>query len=112
MKGLRYLSDSELDFISGKFFDVMLPREWRYLEKYFQSDVQRQFLKYYYVFRNSKNFVDHTGFHCTRRWLRLLRRKIEILMKEHAEAKANFDLEKLALIESGKFKFKYRNFAS
>lgn len=106
------MSDSELDFISGKFFDVELPRDWRYLEKYFQSDVQRQFLKYYYVFGNSKNFVDHTGCHCTVRWLRCLRRKIEILMKEHAEAKNNFDLERLAIIETGKLKFRYRNFPS
>ena len=100
--------DSELDFISGKFFDIEMPRDWKYLNHYFLQKVQRQFLRYYYVFGNVSHFADHTGHVVTKRWLRLLELRFKDITSKHKQAKESFNLEKLAEIESGNCKIKKR----
>lgn len=95
---------SELDFLSGKFFDVELPKPLRYLNKYFKTDLEKQFLRYHYVFGNCDNFIDHTGYYCTKRWLIRLEKRYSIITEMHRKAKAEFDLEMVTLLESGKFK--------
>jgi len=97
---------SELDFLSGRFFDMDLPREMKYLEKYFYLDVQRAFLSYYYIFESTTHFTDHTGHVCSRRHLRTMKEKYKKIRIAHKEAKSNFDIEKVAYIESGKYKWR------
>ena len=97
---------SELDFLAGNYFQVDLPREMRYLEKYFYLDVQSAFLYYYYTFGSTTHFVDHTGHVCSRRHLRTMKVKYKKIVAAHQEAKKNFDIEKVALIEGGKYKWR------
>ena len=94
----------DLQFIAGKFFDIDLPNEKRYLLKYFTNDLQKHFVSYFLVFRDYDNFVDHTGYYCSNRWLEILKTKLETLERLKIEARQSIDLEKLALIESGNYK--------
>jgi hypothetical protein len=81
-----------------------LPKEKNYLFKYFRKDVQQYFLKYFFVFNNFDNFVDHTGLYCQVRWLKILHKKLVNIELLHKKAKENMDLELLSKIESGKYK--------
>jgi len=97
----------DLDFISGTFFDYDVPKEKRYVLKYFKTDLQRAFIRYYMVFGNHVNFVDHTGYYCTRRMLFIYQARYHLLVKTYEEAKAALTedgMELLLLIESGKFR--------
>ncbi len=96
--------NTELAFISGAIFDIELPKEMRYLYKYFKTDIQRQFLRYYYVYGNWTHFLDHTGLYCKVRWLYGLETRLKFIQNMHRKAKADFDLGTIALLESGKFK--------
>lgn len=97
----------DLDFIAGDFFDLEIPKQQLYLLKYFKTDLQQAFLRYYMVFGNVRNFVDHTGYHCSERMLFILQRKYKNLVKAHAKAKSELteeSLETLQIIESGRYK--------
>lgn len=93
-------------FISGDFFEVVLPKDRAYLQRYFVTEVQRAFLRYMHVFGNWKNFIEHTGHYCSKRSLQVLHLKLRKLEEAHKAAKASMDFDTLELIESGK----YRNF--
>jgi hypothetical protein len=100
------VSKKDLDFLSREFETLEIPKEKKYLLKYFRKDVQQAFLKYFFIFGSFDNFVDHTGLYCQPRWLKILHQKLIDLESIHSSAKQNMDLELLAKIESGKFKFK------
>jgi hypothetical protein len=93
-------------FISGEYFEVSLPKERAYLQRYFATDVQRAFLKYMHVFGDWKLFIEHTGHYCSKRTLQLLDQKLRKLEEAHKVAKGSMDFDTLELIESGR----YRNF--
>lgn len=97
----------DLLFISGNFFDINIPKDKKYLKKYFRTSIEKQFLRYYIVFNTRQRFLEHTGCFVKKRWLQVLEKRFKDLTIEHQNAKLNFDLEKLELIESGKF-FKKR----
>ena len=103
MKGCQ-LSDNDLKLISGEFFDLDLPKEKQYLFKYFPTEIQKQFLRYYYVFGEIDGFMDHTGWFCTKRWLRELTARYNKLVSVFDTAKQNADFTTIAEIQSGKFK--------
>jgi hypothetical protein len=95
----------DLDFISGKFFGYDVPKNKRYLLKYFTTDLQIAFLRYYLVFGNAANFVDHTGYYCNKWLVPKLAKRYRTLVEAHKAAKADFTeegLETLAAIEDGK----------
>lgn len=95
-----------MDFISGRFFEFEIPKEKSYLLKYFKTEMQRMFLKYYMVFGNCRNFVDHTGYYCSNGVLYKLEQRYQKLIKIYEEAKWSFTEEGMELIqtiESGKF---------
>jgi len=94
----------DLKLISGEFFDLTLPKEKLYLLKYFDTEVQLQFLYYYHIFRSTDRFIQHTGHLVSKRWLNDLKNKYEKLVETHDNAKSNLDLDILAEITSGKFK--------
>lgn len=98
-------SVNEILFIGGDFFDCDLPKDKAYLVKYFHSDLEKQFLRYYYCFEEFDHFTDHTGYRCQKRWLKLLLARLKKITTVHAKAKSEMDLELLALIESGAYKF-------
>ena len=97
----------DLEFLSGQFFDYEIPKEKRYLLKYFKTDLQLAFLRYYLVFDNAAHFVEHTGYYCTDRLLWKLKARCRRLMRIYEEAKVALTEEGMAIveqIESGKFK--------
>lgn len=97
----------DLDFLGRKFDSVELPKEKKYLLKYFDTDLQRAFLRYIHVFGSYHNFVDHTGLACQERWLIILSHKLHVLESIHKEARANKDMTMLALIESGRYRINH-----
>lgn len=98
--------NSDLDFISRKFSNWELPRDKKYLSKYFTSESQQEFLRYYLLFGNFDHFVDHTGYLCTKKWLNELVGRIKEVEAVRNKAKQDFDLEYLAKIENGEYKYK------
>jgi len=96
----------EIIFLGGMFFDFPIPKERQFLLKYFKSPLRTQFVKYYLCFGEIDNFVDHTGFYCERRWLEVLKKKMDKMIVTYEYFKKNFELDKLAEIESGAYKFK------
>jgi len=91
-------------FISGRFFYYNIPKEQKYLLKYFKNDLQKQFLRYVLCYRSVERFTDHTGYYCNPRWLAYLKLKLEKLETAYDTAKKNFDLETVAKIEKGKYR--------
>lgn len=95
----------EAIFLAGLFFDFDVPREKLFLFKYFRSPLERQFVKYYLCFGEIENFVDHTGFFCQKRWVRLLKKRMDKILSTREDFKNNFQLDKLKEIEKGRYKF-------
>ena len=101
----------DLDFVSGRFFDYDVPKEKRYLLKYFKSDLQRAFLKYFMVFGDHRNFTDHTGHYCNPRFVLHMEEKFHKLVDVYDKAKRALTEEGMAtvhLIESGKFRLTWK----
>ena len=94
----------DLVFISGDFFETEIHKDNRYLLKYFRTQIQRAFLKYYLVFENVSNFTNHTGIYCVKGYLIKLEYKLKRIREAHKQAKANMDFDILWKIEKGKFK--------
>jgi hypothetical protein len=91
----------DLKFVSGEFFNLVLPKEKRYFLKYFTKD-QLIFLYYYDTFRSIDRFTNHTGVVFSRRWLRILKNRYKQLEQEYQQAKEIGDFSKIAEIQSGK----------
>lgn len=89
----------ELKLISGEFFDFEIPREKKYLLKYFSTDLETAFVKYYMCFGEFEYFTEHTGFFCQRRWLLLLHNRFEKIAALHQKCKIEMDLEGLEELE-------------
>jgi hypothetical protein len=94
----------DIDFISGKFFDFDPPPEKQFLFKYFKTDIEQCFIKYYYCFGNYDNFIDHTGLFCQKRWLRMLKKRMDTILFIRDKAKKDMDFDTVFMIESGKYK--------
>jgi hypothetical protein len=97
------MSERDKKLIAREFEYIKLPKDKRYLFKYFQTPLQKAFVKYMFVFNDYKNFSDHTGHYCQEKWLRILTKRLRELEKAKVDARANMDLELLAIIESGKY---------
>lgn len=100
----------DLEFISGNFFEFEIPKDKRYLLKYFKGKLQVAFLRYYMVFESRKNFTDHTGYRCAESLQKKLEKRYLNLVELYDKSKASFTeegLQTIQLIESGKFKFTY-----
>ncbi len=100
-----YASKYELEFLSGNFFSCDLPESKRYLFKYFRTAIQKQFLRYFFVFGDSELFMQHSGFHCDDSYLEKMRKKYLKIERIYDEAFKKMDMMKLGQIKSGKLKF-------
>lgn len=96
----------ELDFLSGRFFEYEIPKSKEFLLKYFKKPMEREFVRYYLCFGTTANFADNAGVRCSRAKARLLKKRLETLVKVHKEAKDNIELELLTQIEMGKYKIR------
>ncbi len=96
----------DLELIAGTFLDYEIPKEKRYLLKYFKTDLQLAFLRYYMVFGEHRNFVDHTGYYATRRMLWMLQARYHALVNAYESAKNSLTeqgMETVLAIENGTF---------
>ena len=74
--------------------------------KYFKTELQLSFLRYYLIFGKYRNFKDHTGHHCNPRMLLRLKNKLELLEAAYREAKVFLTedgMRTIQLIEMGQF---------
>jgi hypothetical protein len=94
----------EAVFLAGLFFDYEIPRDKQFLLKYFRTPLERQFVRYYMCFGEIDNFVDHTGYFCQKRWVRILKKRMDKLLNVQETYKNNFELDKLKELESGRYK--------
>lgn len=94
----------DLDLIAGEFLAGDLPVSKKYLDEYFRGVAQQAFVKYYLTFSSHQHFSLHSGIVVTTRWLQRLEKRFKILETALQEARSAVDLEKLADIQSGKFK--------
>lgn len=100
------VNKKDLFFISREFENFDIPKDKLYLLKYFRNALQVAFLKYYFVFDNFDNFVDHTGFYCENRWLKILENRLFKLEEVYKTSKKNFDFETVLDLEKGRYKLK------
>lgn len=96
--------DKDMRLVSGCFFEDDIDKNNSWLLKYFKSDIQLRFLKYYLTFGGYYYFRRHTGIFCSTRYLESLKKRLSFLLNMHKEAKSNFDLDLLAKVEMGKIK--------
>jgi hypothetical protein len=85
-----------------RYLFLEIPKEKRFLLRYFKGKIQRYFLRYFIFFGDYKNFVDHTGLCCSVRWLKNLEKKYNDLMYLQSVCKSNMHLELLSDLEAGK----------
>jgi hypothetical protein len=98
---------TDLNLISGEFFEYEIPKEKRFLLKYFKTDLQMAFLRYYMLYETPMNFVDHTGHYCSKRMLFIFAARYKHLIKLYEQAKSDLSEESMHLIyllESGQYK--------
>jgi hypothetical protein len=96
-------SDPELEFISGRLFDINLSVEYQYLYKYFTTARQRMFVKYFLTLQSYSKFSEHTGYSCSLARLKKLRERFLALEKAYQEAKEKDDSHTLSLLKSGQY---------
>ena len=97
----------DLKFLAGVFFEEELPKDRQFLFRYFKSKLEKQFLRYYYCFGEYRHFIDHTGYYCQTRWLRILEKRLKRLEGAFIKAKQeafNSDSLTLGQIQRGKYK--------
>jgi hypothetical protein len=93
-------------FVYGRFDDLDISKEQKWLWYYFTEPLQRQFVTYYLTFNNKRQFTDHTGYSANKRWIKALKAKLLKLIEIHSMAKSTFDFETLGQIERGEIKFR------
>jgi hypothetical protein len=102
----------DLDFISAKFIDLDIPKERRFLLKYFRGELHKSFLKYYMVFGTHKNFSDHTGYYCVEGLRYRMEDRYIKLNKLYDDCRREMteeSLKTLQILESGKYRFCWLN---
>jgi len=107
--------ERDLIFLSGKFSALEIPKDKKYLLKYFTTPIEKELVKYFFSFGSFDNFTDHTGHFCQVRWLKILRKRLDDLEKVHGETKEQVQtavtveeqeaaMSYLRDIEAGKYK--------
>lgn len=94
---------------SGAFLDSEISQNRKFLLKYFKTDLQVIFLKFYLHGGDVEKFTNTTGRKCSVRILYKFKRQIDKLVDLYEAAKADFDeesIETLTNITSGKIKKK------
>lgn len=84
--------------------DQPIAQEYFWMSKYFATGPRLAFLKYFLIFRSAVHFCEHTGFACSRRYVKRMKRSILFLERTHKKAKEDLDFEKVSLIEMGDYK--------
>jgi hypothetical protein len=96
--------EMNLHFISLGSVPVVIPKDHSFLKKYFKTKIQRQFLFYYYVFRDSHNFQHHVGVRCDASFVYKMTVKFEWIMAQYNTAKRTLNFELLGKIQRRRLK--------
>jgi hypothetical protein len=101
----------DLVFIAGNFLFGDIPSDKEFLCHYFTSDLEKLFLSYYLALeslyqqegflRFYESFCDHTGFSCSRRWIRKLLKKYKTIEETMNNAYLKSDLSMISKIKVG-----------
>lgn len=101
------MTEQDSHFISGDYAEIEIPKKYQFLTRYFETEIQQVFLRYFWVFREWRSFVDHTGIYCGERYLRKQAERFQKLMDAHADATSILDedhMRKLQILTEGKYK--------
>jgi hypothetical protein len=96
----------ELNFMLNLFATYEIPKEKKFLYKYFTGDATKMALKYLYCFGNLDNFAQNTGININSNYLSVIKNKVYKLLAIHQIAKENMDIDMIVKIESGELKMK------
>lgn len=83
-----------------------VPRNRRFLLKYFDTELRRAFLKYYLSNNDYRNFTSHTGRRCSKSLPHRMARQVDALVAVYDAAKKALTeegMETVSVIESGKY---------
>ncbi len=101
------MTQRDLDFVAGNFVDYDVPKDRRFLLKYFKSDLQIAFVKYYLFFGEYLLFRQHTGHFCSRRILYRFLDRVHALVDAYERAKADLSevgMETVLALEKGEYR--------
>ena len=87
--------------------DRPIPKDKKWMSKYFKTKTKKLFLKYFLAFGSVARFVQHSGERCTKRYVKKMKMEFELLRKRHEKARSDFDLDSLEAMEKGKFRLNY-----
>lgn len=93
--------DRDLALIAGRFLDEPVPKEKQYLYRYFKTDIQKLFARYYLDFGRYIHFVEHTGIYRSRRWLKRMSHRFAVVVEAYNQAKQEGDFETISEITMG-----------
>lgn len=96
--------NKDLAFIAGNYLEVEIPKDKKFLTKYFDTEIQKALLRYWLATGSVENFTDHTGVYLSpvvaKRWESRIFQLLEVqsaLRKQFTEEA----MEKLRLLEAG-----------
>lgn len=98
------MADPDLWLLSCGWIDQEIPKDKRYLLKYFTTALQFAFLKYFLLTGSRKNFIDHTGWYCGERLLLKFEERYHTLTKLYETSKMSLTeegMETVFRIEAG-----------
>lgn len=95
------------DFLLDSYYDI--PKELSWLSKYFKTEIQQQWLRYFLHNGNIDLFVQHTGCFVKKAHLKQLEIRYHKLIAKQNSAKNDFELEKLWEIKTGRCKLNRLN---
>lgn len=100
--------EQNMKFLQGDFRNFTIPKEHKFLYKYFKNKLQKSFLEYCYVMssENAYFFQDHTGNKITNSFVYKLVQKIKALLYLYEKAKNEIDFDTLKKLERGQFYIK------
>ena len=102
-KARKYLRKS---FFVSDFMKMPVPKEERWMTRYFKTRTKKLFLKYFLAFGSATRFCQHSGEVCTKRYVKKMKMQFLKIRNLHDKAKTDFDLEFLSKIKVGKIKLK------
>jgi hypothetical protein len=102
------LFEKNLLYLDSAFENTVIPKEHRFLLKYFKTFQQRAFLKYYYIMGDWQNFSKHTGIWASRFFMMKLMFKFKHYMSIYDKAKMDANFETLNLLNKRKIKLPKR----
>ena len=98
------ITELNLKFLNLGSEQVVIPKEFQFLRKYFKTKNQKAFLDYYFTFGTAKNFVNHTGLKLGAPCISKCQNKFIWLMEEYKKAKSTMDFDLISKLKRRRIK--------